>query len=78
MIEKVSGDMEGMSGMMASEDMARVQALVDDARMLLAGGEHDHEMSRSPFDHARAIAKAGAALGHARAADALHFSYMEQ
>ena len=62
MIDKVSGDMEG----------------IDDAKMLLSGAEHNHEKPQGPYDHARAIAKADAALGYARAADMLHFKYMEQ
>ena len=78
MIDKVSGDMEGMMDMMSSEDMALVHALLDDAKMLLSGAEHNHEKPQGPYDHARAIAKADAALGYARAADMLHFKYMEQ
>lgn len=77
MIDKVAGDMEGMSGMMPAEDMALVHALLDDAKMLLSGAEHNHEKPQGAYDHARSIAKADAALGYARAADMLHFRYME-
>ncbi len=78
MIDKVSGDMGGMSDMMAAEDMALVHALLDDAKMLLSGAHHNHEKPQGPYDHARAIAKADAALGYASAADMLHFKYMEK
>ena len=77
-IDKVSGDMEGMSDMMSAEEMALVHALLDDAKMLLSGAQHNHEKPQGAYDHARAVAKAGSALGYARAADMLHFKYMEQ
>lgn len=77
MIDKVSGDMEGMMDMMSAEDMALVHALLDDAKMLLSGAHHNHEKPQGAYDHARSIAKADSALGYARAADMLHFKYME-
>ena len=77
-IDKVSGDMEGMMDMMSAEDKALVHALLDDAKMLLSGAHHNHEKPQGVYDHARSIAKAEAALGYARAADMLHFKYMEK
>lgn len=79
MIEKVAGDMgSDMSKQMVKEDMALVHALLDDAKMLLAGAEHNHEKPQGTYDHARSIAKADAALGAARAADILHFKMMQK
>lgn len=78
MIDKVTADMEGMADQMPKEEMALVHALLDDAKMLLEAGRHNHEKPQGPYDHARAISKADAALGHARAADILHFHYMQQ
>ena len=77
MIDKVTADMKGMSGSMPKERMALVHALLDDAKMYLGSGIHNHEKPQGVYDHARAIAKADAALGHARAADLLHFKYMQ-
>ncbi len=76
-IDKVTGDMGGeMSKMMKKEDMALVHALLDDAKMLLASGKHNHEKPQGKYDHARAIAKAISARGYAVAADILHWKYM--
>lgn len=58
--------------------MALFHALLDDANMLLSGAQHNHEKPQVAYDRARAIAKADAALGYARAADMLHFKYMEK
>ncbi len=78
-IDKVAGDMGGkMSKMMPKSEMALVHALLDDAKMRLAGAKHNHQKPRGRFDHARAIAKADAALGYARAADILHFQMMKK
>lgn len=77
-IDKVTADMQGMEDQMPQEEMALVHALLDDAKMLLEAGRHNHEKPQGPYDHARAIAKADAALGHARAADILHFHYMQK
>lgn len=77
-IDKVTADMEGMGEQMPQEQMALVHALLDDAKMLLESGRHNHEKPQGAYDHARAIAKADAALGHARAADMLHFHYMQK
>jgi hypothetical protein len=58
--------------------MALVHSLLDDAKMILAGAKHNHEKPQGTYDHARAIAKADTALGHARAADILHFKMMQK
>ena len=49
-----------------------VHALLDDARMLLEAARRNHEQPAGPYDHARAFAKADAALGHARAAQIVY------
>ena len=77
-IDKAMADMKGMEKMMSKDDMALVHALLDDAKMTLAGAKHNHEKPQGAYDHARAIAKADAALGSARAADILHFHYMKK
>ncbi len=78
-IDKVKGDMGGdMSKQMPKEQMALVHALLDDAKMTLASAKHNHEKPQGAYDHARAIAKADAALGSAQAADMLHFHYMKK
>ncbi len=79
LIDKVKGDMGGeMSQQMPKEEMALVHSLLDDAKMILAGAMHNHEKPQSAYDHARAIAKAGMALGYAGAADILHFDLMQK
>ena len=76
-IDKVIGDMKGdMSKKMPKEDMALVHALLDDAKMQLASARHNHEKPQGKYDHARALAKADAALGYANAADMFHFKLM--
>jgi hypothetical protein len=78
LIDKVKGDMGGeMSKKMPKEQMALVHALLDDAKTRLSSAKHNHEKPQGAYDHARAIAKAGAALGYARAADLLHFKMMQ-
>ncbi len=79
LIDKVKGDMGGdMSKQMPKEQMALVHGLLDDAKSRLASAKHNHEKPQGAYDHARAIAKADAALGYARAADILHFDMMGQ
>ena len=80
-IDKVVEDMKGemskkmkASGMAA--DMALVHALLDDAKMLLAGAKHNCEKPQGDYDLARAIAKAEAARGSAVAADIFHWKLM--
>ena len=75
-LDALGDSAERMAEMMDKGDMALVHALLDDAKMLLAGAQHNHEKPQGPYDHARAIAKADAALGYAQAADMLHFKYM--
>ena len=80
-IDKVTNDMKGeMSKKMAAAgmaaDMALVHALLDDAKMLLAGAKHNHAKPQGKYDHARAIAKADAAKGSATAADIFHWKLM--
>ena len=77
-IDKVMADMKGMEGEMSKGDMALVHALLDDAKMMLTGGKHNHAKPRGAYDHARAVAKADAALGHAQAAGFLHASMMKK
>ncbi len=78
LIDKVAGDMKGdMSKKMPKDQMALVHALLDDAKMLLAGAKHNHEKPQGPYDHGRALAKADAALGSAKAADIFHFQLMQ-
>ena len=77
-LDKVAGDMKGdMSKKMPKDQMALVHALLDDAKMWLASGKHNHEKPQGIYDHARAIAKADAARGSAVAADMLHFKMMK-
>jgi hypothetical protein len=81
-IDKVIGDMKGeMSKSMAragmKADMALVHAMLDDAKMRLAGAKHNHAKPQGRYDHARAIAKADAARGYAVAADIFHFKLMQ-
>jgi len=75
-ITDVENDMTTMTGEMSADKMALVHALLDDAKAALAAAKHSHEDPQSNFDHARAIAKAKAALGYAQGADILHFQYM--
>ncbi len=79
LIDKVVADMGGkMSKMMPKEQMALVHALLDEAKMMLAGAQHNHKKPQGAYDHARAIAKADAALGYAKAADIFHFQLMKK
>ncbi len=76
-IDKVAADMKGMKDKMPKEKHALVHAMLDDAKMRLASARHNHEKPQGLYDHARALAKADAALGYASAADQLHFKYMQ-
>ena len=77
-IDKIAGDMKGdMSKKMPKEQMALVHALLDDAKTRLTSAKHNHAKPQGIYDHARAIAKADAALGYATAADMLHFKMMK-
>ncbi len=66
-----------MSKKMPKEQMALVHALLDDAKTRLTSAKHNHAKPQGAYDHARAIAKADAALGYATAADMLHFKMMK-
>ncbi len=59
---------DAMIGLKTDLHMIRGHMLLDDAKMLLGSGEHNHEKPQNEFDHARAIAKADAAKGNAEAA----------
>ncbi len=72
-IDKVASDLKADIPWNRPEDKALVHSLLDDAKMLLAGGKHNHEKPQGVYDHARAIAKADAALGYAKAANIFHF-----
>ncbi len=76
-IDKVAADMAADTPWKRTEDKALVHALLDDAKSRLASAKHNHEKPQSAYDHARAIAKADAALGYATAADMLHFKMMK-
>ncbi len=73
----MSADLKGAMGGLSKDQSALVHALLDDAKMLLAGAKHNHEKPQGAYDHGRAIAKAGAARGSALAADLLHFKMMQ-
>ncbi len=59
---------DAMIGLKTDLHMIRGHMLLDDAKMLLSSAEHNHAKPQNEFDHARAIAKAEAAKGHAEAA----------
>ena len=59
---------DSMIGLKTDLHMKRGHMLLDDAKMLLGSAEHNHKKPQNEFDHARAIAKADAAKGHAAAA----------
>lgn len=80
-IDKVTKDMKGemskkMKAAGMAAEMALVHALLDDAKMFLAGAKHNHTKPQGKYDHARAIAKARAAKGSAEAADIFHWKLM--
>ena len=77
-IDKVAADMQADIPWQEPLDKELVLTLLDDARMLLGGGKHDHENSRKSYGHARAIAKADSALAYARAADLFHRELLSQ
>ncbi len=61
--------MEGMKAMPDGVDKGLVHTLIDDAKMLVSSGRHHHEKpAAGAYDHARAIAKAKAAIGYAESA----------
>ncbi len=49
-----------------------VHTLIDDAKMLLQSSKHNHKKAAAgKYDHGRALAKANAAQGYAKAASVL-------
>lgn len=70
-IDRVSARLDATRSRMPRERAELVEALLDDARMLQEAARQNHERPIGPYDHARAFAKADAALGHARAAEIL-------
>ncbi len=63
---------EAMKAMPEGSDHGLVHTLIDNAKMWLTSGKHNHEKpAAGAYDHARAIAKAGAASGYAEAAQML-------
>jgi hypothetical protein len=77
LIDRISADMDCDEDRMPGDMAGLAYALLDDARMLLAAARCNHEAPHRPYDHARAFAKADAALGHARAAQILHSRYAQ-
>ena len=61
-----------MKAMSDKGQMGLVHTLIDDAKMVLGSGKHNHEKAAAgAYDHARAIAKARMAQGYAEAAEML-------
>ncbi len=68
--EAIAQATTAMKAMSDKDQMGLVHTLIDDAKMLLAGGKHNHEKSAAgALHHARAIATARAAAGSAQAAE---------
>jgi hypothetical protein len=78
LIDRVNANMESDEDRMPRDMAGLAFALLDDARMLLGAARRNHGELQRPYDHARAFAKADAALGHARAAEILHSRYARQ
>ncbi len=75
-IEKVAADMKADIPWKRTEDKALVHALLDDAKSRLASAKHNHKKPQGAYDHARARAKADAALGYAKAAGIFHYELL--
>ena len=71
-IDRISTNMVSDEDRMPGDMVELVYALLDDARMFLGAARRNHEEPQGAYDHARAFAKADAALGHSRAAEILH------
>lgn len=68
-IAKAKSAMDAIPG---GEKKGLVHTLIDDAKMLLHSAKHNHDKpAAGGYDHARAIAKARAAIGYAQAAEIL-------
>lgn len=72
LIDTVSAGIDRARDRLPWDRTELVHALLDDARMLLDAAKRNHEHPNGPYDHARAFAKADAALGHARAAQVVY------
>ena len=60
---------EAMKAMPEGSDHGLVHTLIDDAKSWLTSAKHNHENpAAGAYDHARAIAKARAAIGYAESA----------
>lgn len=71
-IAQATTAMNGMNGMNDPVAKELVHTFIDDAKMLLGSGRHNHQKpAAGKYDHARAIAKANAAEGYAQAASVL-------
>ena len=68
--EAIASATAAMKAMSDKQQMGLVHTLIDDAKMLLESGKHNHaKPAAGALDHARAIAKARAAAGYAQAAE---------
>ncbi len=68
--EAIASATAAMKAMSDKEKMGLVHTVLDDAKMLLTSGKHNHAKPEAgALDHARAIAKARAAVGYAQAAE---------
>ncbi len=68
--EAIASATAAMKALSDKEKMGLVHTLIDDAKMLLGSGKHNHaKPAAGALDHARAIAKARAAAGYAQAAE---------
>ena len=75
---KATENMMSVMEQMPQEQMALVHALLDDAKTHLNSARHNHEKPQGAYDHARAVAKANAAISYAEAAETLQAHYMKQ
>ncbi len=68
--EAIASATAAMKALSDKEKMGLVHTVLDDAKMLLESGKHNHaKPAAGGLDHARAIAKARAAVGYAQAAE---------
>ncbi len=81
-VNKVTEEMKKikpiMDAMMDKKEMFVVHTLLANARILVAVARRSHEKPAGPFDHARAIAKADAARGYARATEIVHRHFYQK
>ncbi len=68
--EAIASATAAMKALSDKQKMGLVHTVLDDAKMLLESGKHNHaKPAAGALDHARAIAKARAATGYAQAAE---------